>query len=166
MWNLALNADNKVRIAQAGGIEPLVKLLAASTAGQRGKAASQLESIAADALVDVDDWDLRERERSRAAAEALQQELAVMPRAELEAEAARLRHANAKLGELGEAVLEESCRRNHEELVRARAALETAERQQAILAAAARDRVAAALAQSPGPDAPYRSQSPMAMPPN
>ena len=46
LWNLALNADNQVAIARAGGIEPLVALARDGTDGQKEQAATALRNLA------------------------------------------------------------------------------------------------------------------------
>ena len=40
LMSLSVNPDNQVAVAQAGAIEPLVRLLAADTPGEREKAAA------------------------------------------------------------------------------------------------------------------------------
>ena len=42
LWNLALNADNKVKIARAGDIAPLVALARGGSDGQKESAAGAL----------------------------------------------------------------------------------------------------------------------------
>ena len=46
LWNLALNNENKVLIAQAGAIAPLVTLVQSGTAGQKEQAAAALHNLA------------------------------------------------------------------------------------------------------------------------
>ena len=49
LWNLAANADNKIAIAQAGGIPPLVALVRDGTAAQKANAARALAKLALNA---------------------------------------------------------------------------------------------------------------------
>ena len=49
LQNLAVNADNKVAIAKAGGISPLVALAYDGTDVQKEKAAAALQNLAVNA---------------------------------------------------------------------------------------------------------------------
>merc|ERR1711998_538684 len=46
LWNLATNADNQVRIAREGGIEPLIALLRDGSAEGKTEAAVALRNLA------------------------------------------------------------------------------------------------------------------------
>ena len=46
LWNLAVNDDNQVAIAAAGGILPLVALLSSGDAKGKAKAAEALRNLA------------------------------------------------------------------------------------------------------------------------